>query len=272
MPGPVHRSLADRVWRTGGAWAVDVLAWSLGWAWVREENPALADARERAIADLERMRREPVALARPVIVLNGYHAWSGVVESIRLRVAAVTSGNPHDFLAISFMDCTSFQSHRARVVREAGSWAGGGDVDVIAHSMGGLIARYCARTDHEDGHALRANRIITLATPHRGAILAKYLAPDSAARDMRAGSPFLRSLDAAPTASARLLPFAHLRDPVVGAKNAAPPSELPYWCSGSRVLSHFAIAHNPVVVAAIARELRGEPPLFEWRVSAPPRN
>lgn len=260
----------DRAWRAGGTLAVEALAWSLGWAWVQEENPALQGTRERAIADLQRMRRDPKPLARPVVILNGYHAWAGVVESIRSKLSPITSGNPYDFLAVSFMDCSGFDTSRARVIREVTSWSGDRDVDVIAHSMGGLVARYSARTDHKDGRVLRADTIITLATPHRGATLARHVALDRAARDMRPDSEFLRGLDTAPTTARRIIPFAHLRDPVVGATNTAPHMCHPLWCSGSRIASHFLIGHNPVVLAAIARELRNEP--WEWPPSVPPRD
>lgn len=272
-PPPVRRTALDRAWRTCGALAVDALAWSLGPAWLAEENPALVGARQKALADLARMRCEPRPLARPVIILNGYHAWAGVVESIRARVAEVTSGERHGFLAISFMDQACFEAQRDRVLREVGAWAGpDAEVDVIGISMGGLVGRHSAMRGHADGRVLRVKRFITLSSPHKGAMLAKIVAPDRTARSMRPGSDFLRQIDGAPSSIERYLPFTQLRDPVVGARNTAPDGHHPLWCSGSLVLSHFSVSHNPLVLATIARELRGEPPLFDWPAGPPPRN
>lgn len=217
------------------------------------------------------MRREPAPLARPLLILNGYHAWAGVVESVRKQLARVTSGNPDDILAISFMDQTCFDAQRQRVLDETDRWIGvNTSVDIVAHSMGGLVGRYCGVTNHPDGRVLPIERLYTLASPHRGATLANIATPDATARGMRAGSVFLKGLDASSTTIRRLVAFTHAKDPVVGAHNTAPHTENPRWCSGSRLLSHFSVAHNPIVLATIARELRDEPPLFDWSPSPLP--
>ena len=121
-----------------------------------------------------------------------------------------------------------------------------------------------------DRRGRRSDRLYTLASPHRGATLANIATPDATARGMRAGSDFLRGLGAAPTTIRRLITFTHAKDPVVGAHNTSLHNEHPRWCSGSRLLSHFSVAHNPIVLATIARELRNEPPLFDWPPSSLP--
>src|SRR6185369_10092730 len=82
------------------------------------------------------------------------------------------------------------------------------EVDVVGVSMGGLVARWAALPPADrfregaahnpgaTGKRLRIRNLYTLGTPHRGAILANLIAPDPIARDMRAGSGFLRTLDA----------------------------------------------------------------------------
>lgn len=65
-----------------------------------------------------------------------------------------------------------------------------GPVDLVGHSLGGLIARAWAQ---ELGGAPRLERLVTLAAPHRGTAAA-YLLPQ--ARDLRPGSPLLMRLDA----------------------------------------------------------------------------
>ncbi len=262
----LHDSFIERAWRTGGCALVDGLAASLGWSWITPDaNPALIRARELALTDLARMRREPVPLSRPLLILNGYHAWAGVVESVRKQLARTTSGNPDDILAVSFMDQTCFDAQRRRVLDETARWVGlSTSIDIVAHSMGGLVGRFCGTTNHPDGRVLHIERLYTLASPHRGATLANIATPDATARGMRAGSDFLRGLGAAPTTIRRLITFTHAKDPVVGAHNTSLHNEHPRWCSGSRLLSHFSVAHNPIVLATIARELRSEPPLIDW--------
>ncbi len=63
--------------------------------------------------------------------------------------------------------------------------------DVVAFSMGGLVARYYVQ---RLGGASRVRRLITLATPHNGTYTA-FLRGNAGARQMRPGSEFLRRLN-----------------------------------------------------------------------------
>ncbi|HZD05792.1 MAG TPA: alpha/beta fold hydrolase, partial [Longimicrobiales bacterium] len=66
---------------------------------------------------------------------------------------------------------------------------GAGQVDVVAHSMGGLaVRRYLL-----DGGNVRVRRVAFLATPHRGTLSAR-LAWGEGAREMERGSRFLLDL------------------------------------------------------------------------------
>lgn len=66
----------------------------------------------------------------------------------------------------------------------------GGRVDLVCHSMGGLVARTYLQ---QLGGARRVDRCITLGTPHFGTYNAYWL-PTRAGRDMRPGSPLLSRL------------------------------------------------------------------------------
>jgi triacylglycerol lipase len=62
--------------------------------------------------------------------------------------------------------------------------------DIIGHSMGGMVARsYVQR----HGGRSRVRRLVTLAAPHQGTLLA-WLLPGQGVRDLRPGSAFLRDL------------------------------------------------------------------------------
>jgi pimeloyl-ACP methyl ester carboxylesterase len=73
-----------------------------------------------------------------------------------------------------------------RVARACGSER----VDIVAHSLGGLIARWYVQ---ERGGARRVGRCVTVGTPHAGTHAA-YLGVGLTARDMRPRSAVLRRL------------------------------------------------------------------------------
>ena len=75
------------------------------------------------------------------------------------------------------------------VVRETGSV----QVDIVAYSLGGLVARYYV--ERLKGHA-RVRRVVTLGTAHRGTELA-VLGIGRSARQMKPGSDLLADLQAA---------------------------------------------------------------------------
>jgi PGAP1-like protein len=77
-------------------------------------------------------------------------------------------------------------------------WSSHGEaIDIVAHSMGGLIARwmlYRAQA-HETGYPPRlyVRAVVTIATPHAGAPFAAFC-PTTQCREMAPGSPFLAEL------------------------------------------------------------------------------
>jgi pimeloyl-ACP methyl ester carboxylesterase len=73
----------------------------------------------------------------------------------------------------------------------------GGRIDLVCHSMGGLVARYYVQAL---GGSRRVDRVVTLGTPHHGSFASAYL-PVSPVTQLRPGSPFLRDLDALPLPS-----------------------------------------------------------------------
>ena len=70
------------------------------------------------------------------------------------------------------------------------TFAPGQKIDLVGFSMGGLVGRFYVQ---RLGGGARVGRLITIATPHRGTRLA-HLLPNSACRQMRPGSAFLRDL------------------------------------------------------------------------------
>jgi len=71
---------------------------------------------------------------------------------------------------------------------ERNPWAS--EVDIVAHSMGGLASRWYLQNDGQG----KVRRLVTLASPHRGTV-ASVMAPGPGGDEMRPGSPFLTQLD-----------------------------------------------------------------------------
>lgn len=234
--------------------------------------------------ELRRLEAAPKPLDRPVVILNGYHGLPRVISSLTSNLRNATSGRDEDFLAVSFFFSASVESAAAAAVDEVNErWPSVDpdstvEVDVVALSMGGIVARWAALTPEQraagakspDGtvqtpmRRLRIRRLYTLSSPHRGAAMAEYIRIDQAAVEMRAGSEFLHGLDAAlPAADYELVCYSQLRDMTVGATRAAPDGRPLTWTGGTLLFSHLTITDNTVVLADIARRLRNEPPLVE---------
>ena len=251
-------------------------------------NPDFPLTHAEAALEFERMRAFPVAPKRPVLVLAGYHAWQLTVASTArtLRSLVCGAGGPtNHFHAIAYPLSFDIESIAKRVVREVDRlWPNDGnwephrttEIDVVGVSMGGIVARVAAQLPLVDGQKrLRIARLFTLATPHRGALLADALprfARDRAASDLRSDSPMLARLNAGiPTAKYDLTCYARLNDKWTGSTRAAPPGRDPIWVSGLRLMSHTLITLDARILADIARRLRGEEPLAR-RASPPPRD
>jgi len=200
-------------------------------------------------------------------------------------------------ISVSFFFCGSFDGCRKRVIdavekafpSDDPEWTT--EVDVVAVSMGGLVARYAAApprapkatttnaasqptTDRAPARRLRIARLFTISSPHRGAALAFLPTFNQLQIDMRAGSKFLQRLDAfdelvepgsaqtRPSDSYELIPYVRLDDMIVGERNAAPAGWTPWWVPAEPFQdSHIFAMADPRIVADIARRLRGEPPL-----------
>jgi pimeloyl-ACP methyl ester carboxylesterase len=248
------------------------------WVHRGRHNPAFpqSDAEVRDV--LSQLAGRACAPVRPVIVLSGYHSPMAQAE----HLAATLRGLTHraapmacvSYFAAGRMD-RIISSARAQVMR-AMSQHGWREVDLIGISMGGLIARalasggaLTAACGRIDGAApVNAARVLTIASPHRGARLADWVRPDSAASDLRAGSAFLQSLDGHGLPR-ELVCYSPLGDTWVGATRASPRGMGVIWTPGVWVGSHFAATWDMRIVADVAVRLRGEGPCLGRPSEAP---
>jgi len=234
----------------------------------RPLNPSFPLTVAQARDVLRQMRADPKPLQRPVLVLSGIHDPGIVVSSVANRLRGITTDDAK-IQTVSFFGADTFGACRKRVLdkmqalaAERGEDGGDVEIDVVAVSMGGLVARCAATPRAEDDRSLRIKRLFTISSPHRGANMAGLPTFDRRIIDMRPGSAFLADLDAATEeADYELIPYVRLGDAIVGQENAAPPGRQAWWvATGPLSLAHISAYDDLRIIADIARRLRGEEP------------
>lgn len=134
----------------------------------------------------------PSALARrPVVLIHGVLVNDGVWMAIRRFLAqsgvapiyTVNYGPPLE-------DIELFAAQLHERIERIRSATGAEQVALVAHSMGGLVARaYLRRFGGQ-----RISRLITIGTPHHGSVLA-YTFPGRCLAQMHPGNPWLVELN-----------------------------------------------------------------------------
>ena len=196
------------------------------------------------------MRVYADAAGPPVLLLHGYGCNSGYWAHLTpLLDAAQTSHATLDLAPVT----ASIEAYVPLVeagVRALLAATGAGQVVIVAHSMGGLVARAWMRAH---GTA-RVARVITLGTPHHGTSLASF-GIGANALQMRRDGAWLRELAASEHAATRALItsiFTH-HDNIVAPQTS---SEL----AGARNLAfggvgHVALGANRRILQAVIGEL-----------------
>jgi pimeloyl-ACP methyl ester carboxylesterase len=195
----------------------------------------------------------------PILLLHGWidnrSIFTKLVRSLRRRgFGRVSTVN----LPLYATDIPAAARRLKACVEEACDRSGYGRVCVVAHSLGGLVARYYVQ---KLGGDERVHTLVMLGTPHAGTRAARLMpamVPYPLLRQLRPGSPILRELDEpAPGCRTRFLCFAGDLDRLV-----VPPSsallEHPdldvrnVWVQGS---GHHSLTFNSLIVHEIATAL-----------------
>ncbi|MFI8088116.1 esterase/lipase family protein [Streptomyces sp. NPDC086080] len=140
---------------------------------------------------------------------------------------------------------------------------GSRQVDVVGHSLGGLIARYYVQ---RLGGDTRVRTLVTLGTPHSGTRVARLADAHPIVRQMRPGSPVLEELSRpAPDCRTHFVAFwsdlDHIMDPLEAACVEHPDlTAVNVRVSG---VGHLALPVHPAVATGIREALdaahAGEP-------------
>jgi triacylglycerol lipase len=141
----------------------------------------------------------------------------------------------------------------------------GGRIDLVGHSLGGVVARLYLQ---ELGGSRRVDRCITLGTPHRGTYNAYWMA-SRVAHELRPDSPLMARLEAKRGAAARV----RFTSIVAGSDNIVLPR---VFGAHEEVLhlkdlGHLGMLFSPSVFRAVEERLRvGAPalPIAEPRESS----
>lgn len=144
-------------------------------------------------------------------------------------------------------------------VERACAQSGRDRVDIVAHSLGGLIARYYVQRLGGDA---RVRTLVTLGTPHSGTRAVPAFTPHPLARQMRPGSPVLTELAAsAPGCRTRFVAFWSDLDQLMIPVGAARLEHADLLTENVHVtgIGHLALPVHAPVAAEIRRAL-GEHP------------
>lgn len=136
---------------------------------------------------------------QPIILVHGYMDSGDAMVMPILKENLVKIGyRASDIYIISFGDpLTTIDSPDVYAavllpyVKQI-SEAYGKKVDLVCHSMGGLVARWCVEKLAGDQYV---DDMVTLATPHQGTLMSFVMYWTSACQAMAPGSDFLKALN-----------------------------------------------------------------------------
>ncbi|WP_405822507.1 alpha/beta fold hydrolase [Streptomyces sp. NBC_00838] len=188
----------------------------------------------------------------PVLLLHGFVDNRSVF--VLLRRSLARHGWRH-LESLNFSPLTSDIRLAAEVlgrhIEEICARTGHREVDIVGHSLGGLIGRYYVQ--RLDGDA-RVRTLVTMGTPHAGTAAIPLASAHPVVRQMRPGSDLIEELrEPAPGCRTRFVSFWSDLDQVmspVGAARVEHP-DLVAENVGVTGIGHLALPVHPAVAAGI---------------------
>lgn len=208
-------------------------------------------------------------IARPLAVIKGWRSFERNAEHLARAIRERTAHDERSCRAFGYRSRRGIPAiAREIATRLADTWPDADELDIAGISMGGLIARHiAAHPPHPQTPRIRT--LYTLATPHRGARLARvFHFIDPAAAQMAPGSGLLRDLDRAlldpERRPRRIVAFSRTRDWWVGTANTTPAAPAP--ADGSHTvaapphtLAHLLVTYDRTIPRLIADDINAPP-------------
>ncbi|WP_369146030.1 lipase family alpha/beta hydrolase [Streptomyces sp. R44] len=194
--------------------------------------------------------------SRPVVLLHGFVDNRSVF--VLLRRSLTRHGRDCvESLNYSPLTCDLRAAAEllGRRVDEIRARTGHDEVDIVGHSLGGLIARYYVQ---RLGGDTRVRTLVTLGTPHSGTTVAPLADAHPLVRQMRPGSEVLRELAGpAPGCRTRFVSFWSDLDQVMVPVETARLDHPDLLVHNVRVsgIGHLALPVHPTVAAGVREAL-----------------
>ncbi|WP_433452011.1 alpha/beta fold hydrolase [Streptomyces sp. CA-142005] len=203
----------------------------------------------------------PVRFGPPVVLLHGFIDNRSVFLLLR-RSLAQHGGQRVVSLNYSPLTCDIRAAAEllGRHIEEICERTGSDRVDIVGHSLGGLIARYYVQCLGGD---LRVRVLVTLGTPHSGTSAAPLANAHPIVRQMRPGSGVIQDLARpAPGCRTRFVSFWSDLDSVVVPLESARLEHPDLDVQNVRVtgIGHLALPVHPAVAAGIREALDAPQP------------
>ncbi|CAL9505869.1 hypothetical protein SUDANB58_03551 [Streptomyces sp. enrichment culture] len=136
--------------------------------------------------------RLPLRTGPPVVLLHGFIDNRSVFVLLRRSLA---QHGTRQIVSLNYSpltcDIRTAAELLGRHVEEVCGRTGSGRIDIVGHSLGGLIARYYVQRLGGDS---RVRTLVTLGTPHAGTRVAPLADAHPIVRQMRPGSPVIEEL------------------------------------------------------------------------------
>ncbi|MGW1282982.1 lipase family alpha/beta hydrolase [Streptomyces sp. NPDC002586] len=198
----------------------------------------------------------PVRSGPPVVLLHGFIDNRSVFVLLR-RNLAQHGGQRVISLNYSPLTCDIRAAAEllGRHIEEICERTGSDRVDIVGHSLGGLIARYYVQCQGGD---LRVRTLVTLGTPHSGTSAAPLANAHPIVRQMRPDSEVIEELaGSAPGCRTRFVSFWSDLDAVMVPLETACLEHADLDVQNVRVtgIGHLALPVHPAVAAGIREAL-----------------
>ncbi|TLS44474.1 alpha/beta fold hydrolase [Streptomyces montanus] len=205
--------------------------------------------------------RLPLPVHPPVVLLHGFIDNRSVFVLLR-RSLAQHGRQQVESLNYSPLTCDIRTAAEllGRHIEEICERTGRHEVDIVGHSLGGLIARYYVQ---RLGGDVRVRTLVTLGTPHSGTAVVPMMNAHPIVRQMRPGSAVIEELrERAPHCRTRFVSFWSDLDQLMDPLETACIEHPDLLAQNVRVsgIGHLALPVHPAVAAGIRQALEAEVP------------